>query len=313
MRPLGQVGNNKELLGIVFNIQRYCIHDGPGIRTTVFLKGCPLNCPWCSNPESIHPDSEIVYDKNHCIHCETCIHLCPMRALKFIDGELKFERDICNQCNICVQNCMSGGLQLIGNSLTADDVIQQVNKDLSFYKRSGGGVTFSGGEPVFQYHFLLSLLKKFKAEKIHTTIETGGFQKWEILSKIVEEVDLVYYDLKIIDDKKHKRIMGVSNSLILSNAKMMIKNYSAKVIFRIPIIPTYTDSEDNIKGITNFLKGIGYKGGIEIIPYHRFGESKYHLLNKSYKLKGISPPITDQLQKIKDMIEEEGFSVRINN
>lgn len=202
---------------------------------------------------------------------------------------------------------------MMGQHLTVDDVMQTVRKDMSFYRRSRGGVTISGGEPALQQDFLIGLLQALRSEKIHTAIETSGFQRWNMLSNIIEQIDLVYYDLKIIDNRMHKSALGASNLPILENAARISKHHPAKVIFRIPVIPTYTDSDENIRGIARFLTGIDYRGYIELIPYHRYGESKYSLLGREYRLKGINPLGTDPLQSASRTVEKEGFSVRVSN
>jgi pyruvate formate lyase activating enzyme len=303
---------NKELSGTVVNIQRYCLHDGPGIRTLLFLKGCPLRCPWCSNPEAINPEAEVAQDKSRCIRCGTCVRICPAQCLEFVDGKFQITRDRCDRCKICLEHCAAGALRLLGQTLTVDEVMKKMMQDLPFYRRSGGGVTLSGGEPILQYRFVLALLNALKAKGIHTAIETTGFQKWKIFAKILENVDLVYFDLKIIDEKEHKRILGVSNVLILENARKIMAGQSRKVVFRAPVIPSYTDSEGNIRGIAIFLRKIGYGGKVEIIPYHRFGESKYTLLNKEYPLKGTTLPALNQLERMKEIIEGEGVAAQIN-
>ncbi len=303
---------NKELSGTVVNIQRYCLHDGPGIRTLLFLKGCPFRCPWCSNPETINPEAEIAQDKNRCIRCGTCVRVCPAQCLEFVGGEFQITRDRCDRCKVCLDHCEAGALRLLGRTLTVDGVTKKMMEDLPFYKRSGGGVTLSGGEPILQYRFALALLNALKAKGIHTAIETTGFQKWKIFAQILEKVDLVYFDLKIFDEEEHKRILGVSNALILENARKVMVEHSIKVVFRIPIIPFYTDSERNIRSIAIFLKEIGYGGKVEIIPYHRFGESKYTLLDREYPLKGTAPPALNQLERMKKIIEWEELAAQIN-
>lgn len=293
--------------GNIVHIQRYSLHDGPGIRTLIFLKGCPLTCPWCSNPEAIHPFPELIHYRDRCIRCEACVQACPTDSLEFVGDDLRICNDRSCRSKRCVEVCPTGALEILGQTMTVDDVLRKVMQDFAFYKRSGGGVTFSGGEPLSQDRFLLTLLGALKAESIHTAIETTGYQRWERFARILEKVDLVYYDLKIIDPREHKRLLGVSNGLILENAKRMMERQPGKVVFRMPAIPGYTDSEINLKGIVGFLKAVGYSpGALEIIPYHRFGESKYDLLHREYKLKGTRPPTPEELRRCGAVIRGEG-------
>ncbi len=298
-------------IGRIFDIQRYCIHDGPGIRTMVFFKGCSLNCPWCSNPESINKRKEIIFHQNNCQRCGNCINSCTKGALTFCNDDIILNRELCDNCYECIKNCPTAALRIIGDDLTLEKVIEIINKDDVFYRRSFGGVTFSGGEATLQHQFLLDLINELKDRGIHTAIETCGYGKWENLVKLFRKIDVIYFDIKIIDSSRHKQVIGVPNTIILNNAKRTIEEFYEKVTFRIPIIPGYTDNRSNLQGIARYLKKCSFKKTIELVPYHRYGENKYLALNRDYLLRGVLPPSIIRLKEIKEIIEKEGIKTKI--
>jgi len=296
--------------GKIFNIQRFSIHDGPGIRTIVFMKGCPLRCLWCSNPESQKLNDEIVYLKSSCRKCKNCELVCKRKAIAVEENRVAINRKICNNCGECIQVCPNRALKKIGEEYTVEEVINEIEKDRAFYVRSGGGVTFSGGEPFFQPSFLLSLLRKCHLNGFHTCVETSGYQQWEIIRELLGEIDLVLYDIKEIDTQKHIKFTGVDNKLITENAKK-IANYGVPLVIRIPIIPNLNVDSDSISRFGQFIKELKNIKGIVLVPYHKYGVSKYESLGRNYSLKDIDPPSKECLKKIKESLESYNLNVKI--
>ncbi|WP_255371023.1 glycyl-radical enzyme activating protein [Anaerosalibacter sp. Marseille-P3206] len=268
--------------GYIFNIQRFSIHDGPGIRTTVFLKGCPLKCWWCHNPEGQFLDRELLVFKNRCIGCGNCVKVCEREALSIKDGKVVLDREKCNLCGKCVENCTTRGLEFAGKLVTDEWLFKEVKKDIIFFDQSGGGVTISGGEPLMQFEFLLSMVKLLNKEGIHVTVDTSGYGEWDKFKQLVEYVDLFLYDIKLIDDEKHKKYMGVSNEIILKNMQKLV-NEKTKIAPRIPLIPGVNDDIEDIKQFAEFLASLGFRE-VNILPYHDFGREKYIRTGKEYKI-----------------------------
>jgi len=283
--------NNIHLKAMIFNIQRYCLHDGPGIRTTVFFKGCPLRCLWCCNPESFDEKTEIVFSKIKCIACSRCLQVCKRKAInpniKDTDG-YKIDPALCNVCGDCVAVCQTGALELVGQAMRVDDVYEKIALDVPFFNRSNGGVTFSGGEPLLQIDFLQKILEKCKRKKINTAIETCGYVRWENFEKILKHTDHILYDIKHMDSKTHKELTGVPNDMILANLER-VAQANVNLIVRVPLIPGYTDDEKNLQAIGKFVRPLAVNE-INLLPYHRMGKNKYKHANQAY-----------QLAKLKDM------------
>lgn len=296
--------------GKIFNIQRFSIHDGPGIRTIVFMKGCPLRCLWCSNPESQKLNDEIICIKSFCRKCRRCELACKRKAIAVKEDEIVINRKICNNCGECIQICPNKALKKIGKEYTVEEVINEVKKDRAFYSRSGGGITFSGGEPFFQPSFLLSLLNECHSNGFHTCVETSGYQRWEIIRELLEEIDLVLYDIKEIDTQKHIKFTGVDNKLIMENAKK-IANCGVPLVIRIPIIPNLNADLDSIFRFGQFIKELKNIKEIVLVPYHKYGVYKYESLGRNYFLKGIDPPSKESLEKIKVNLESYNLNVKI--
>jgi pyruvate formate lyase activating enzyme len=297
--------------GLIYDIQRFAIHDGPGIRTLVYMKGCPLRCLWCSTPQTQKSSSEILYIESNCKKCLTCVNVCPNKAIQLSDkGKIKINRNLCDTCGQCVESCQNQALKLVGNHRTVEELYQDVMKDSPFYRRSNGGVTIGGGEPTMQHEFVREILKKCKETYIHTAMETCGYVKWEDLKKILDYVDLLYFDIKHMDEHIHKKLTGVSNKNILENARMAAK--VRPIIIRIPLIPGYNDSEENLLNTAKFASELGENlRRIELLPYHMFGTLTYEQLGRDYDLKDIEPPSEDYMIKLKKLVESSGVKVQI--
>ena len=295
--------------GIIFNIQRYSIHDGPGIRTTVFLKGCPLNCWWCQNPESQLSEQEMVFWGDRCIGCGACSLNCASGAIQMENKKPVTDKNKCNLCGECSRICPTQAREMIGKKLTAEEIIKEIEKDLVFYKESGGGVTFSGGEPLGQSEFLESLLNGCQEKKIHTAVDTSGYISWEILNKISSKVDLFLYDLKIMDNKRHKKYTGVSNEIILENLKKLSSVHN-NVFVRFPVISGINDDYQNIREMGEFLSSLKIVQ-VNLIPYHYIGIDKYRRLGMTYKLAGIQPPSEERLSEISVILRKFNLNVKL--
>jgi len=295
--------------GIIFNIQRYSIHDGPGIRTTVFLKGCPLNCWWCQNPESQLSGQEMIFWEDRCISCGACSTICPTGAIQIKNGIPVTEKEKCILCGKCIEKCPALAREMIGKKMTAEEVLKEIEKDLVFYEESGGGVTFSGGEPLGQSEFLESLLNCCQEKKIHTAVDTSGYISWEILSKISSKVDLFLYDLKIMDNKRHKKFTGVSNELILENLKKL-SSVHHNIFVRFPVIPGINDDYQNIKETGEFLSSLKV-AQVNLLPYHYIGIDKYKRLGKKYKLADIQPPSKEKLSEVSAILRKYNLNVKL--
>ena len=296
--------------GIIFDIKRYAIHDGPGIRTTVFFKGCPLRCLWCCNPESYKSVPEIVYTDRLCIHCGSCQMVCPNNAIKISKNKLEIIREKCKGCGICAIECPANALELSGKPYSVKELLAEVEKDGTFYQKSEGGVTVSGGECTMQSEFLLSFLKKCKENYLHVTLDTCGFAEWEIFKKIIKYVDLVLFDIKIIDEEKHIKYTGKSNKLILEKLNQLSR-IGIPIIIRIPLIPGFNDSEKEIRAIADMVSKLKNITEINILPYHRLGESKHTRLGNEYKMKDVKPPNDACLEKAKSFLMCEGIKIKI--
>ena len=266
--------------GIVFNIQKFCINDGPGIRTNVFLKGCPLKCLWCHNPESQKVEEEISYIAHKCIGCGRCVMVCPEHAHSFVDGVHIFDRSKCKACGKCAEECVAEALEKVGKPMTVEEVLEEVMKDKAFYDTSGGGMTVSGGEPTLQFDFVYALLKEAKARGLHTCIETCGFTSKEKIGKLAEVVDIFLYDWKVTDTEKHRACTGGTNTIIRENL-LHVDSLGAASILRCPIIPTVNDTEDHFAGIAALADSLDHIQGVEIEPYHSLGNDKLERIGRT--------------------------------
>lgn len=303
----------KELTGLVSDFQRFSIHDGPGIRTIVFLKGCPLHCAWCANPETVSSRPEIMLIPNNCIGCGTCLKECPQNSIRGLSGGEKLvDREICilPECGKCQRICNANAINISGRYLTVLEVMDVLESDREFYERTGGGVTFSGGEPFTQHEFLRELARTAKARNLHTAVETCGFVTWAAIRSVLAFIDLVLYDIKHMDPERHVQGTGVRNDLILKNL-MRISSGGKPVRVRLPLIPGYNDSVENLRATASFISGLSNLEGLDILPYHRMGEPKWGQLNRSYALHGVPPHTKEQLDKLVAIAQEYGIEVTL--
>ena len=295
--------------GTIINIQKYSIHDGPGIRTTVFLKGCPLNCWWCHNPESQNPSPEIMFFKEKCTGYGVCLKRCPSKAIEFAEGYPVTFNSKCTLCGKCSDFCPSNARELVGKDITVKDLMKEIIKDEIFYEESNGGVTFSGGEPLMHADFLNKVLKVCKDKNIHTTIDTSGYAAFEEFEKIIDNVDLILFDIKHMNNEKHMKYMGVSNVVILENLKKLSKRGS-NIYVRIPIIAGINDDDENIDSAIDFLSKLNIIH-VDLLPYHKMGMDKYRRLNMEYKLSGLEKPTDEVINKIAEKFKKAGIKIKI--
>lgn len=299
--------------GYVFDIERYATGDGPGIRTLIFLKGCPLCCSWCDNPESQVPRPQIIYYRNKCVGCGRCIESCPEGAIQS-DEEfgLLTNPERCSLCGLCAESCYAGARSIAGKRMTVGEVLREVEKDRMFYETSGGGVTLSGGEPLAQPQFAAALLAECKRKGFHTALETSGFGPWETLAGLIDYLDLVFYDIKHIDPERHKELTGVDNRVILENLKRLSARFSP-IIVRIPFVPGTNDRREDQMLIYRFVSKLKNIAWVEIMPYHRLGLSKYEGLGRKYSLKTVPSADKKDLSYLVKLGNETGIEVRVGS
>ncbi len=298
--------------GRVFAIKRFALHDGPGIRTTVFLKGCPLRCLWCHNPEGFCYERQLAFYSHLCTACDRCYGACVSGALTKASSPIEdYKKDECTLCGKCAEACPAGAVEMIGREAGGDEVVAEVARDKEFYARSGGGMTVSGGEPLAQPDFTAELLSRAKALGIHTVLDTCGLAPYEVLAKCLEFTDHVYYDIKVVNDEKHRRWTGVSNGLILDNLRRV--GASGKPLtLRIPLVKGLNDSPEDISGLTDLVACLPVLTDlrrVEIIPYHRIGEGKYKSLGLEYKFKSQELHSEEELRSLVRSFRERGLSV----
>lgn len=295
--------------GFLFDIQRWSLNDGEGIRTLVFFKGCPLRCSWCCNPESQAFEPEIAVFPKKCTNCGACREACPAGVALPASGGGFVDRTLCLGCGNCADFCAAGARERMGKEYSVGEVLEEVKKDMVFYRRSGGGVTFSGGEPTAQPSFLLKLATRCKELGINLAIETCGYFDWEKVQKIIRMMDQVFIDLKHMDPEAHKSHAGVDNKLIMDNAKR-ISALKIPVVVRVPVIPGINDTKENIQKTAEFARNnLPSCLGIELLPYHSLGRDKYDSLGRSYGLKNLQAPSEENIRSLKRIISETQVSI----
>lgn len=297
---------------LIFDIERFAIHDGPGIRTLIFFKGCPLRCIWCCNPESQAEKIEILYSRQKCIGCGKCEDVCPANAIEHSTINvytINHEKCLVN-CSLCAQICPSKAKEACGRYMTVEEVIEEIKRDNIFY-REGGGITLSGGEPLIQAMFAKELLRRCKSIGLHTAIETCGYVPWENFEVVLSYTDLFYYDIKILDNEMHRKYTGVPNKIILSNLQKLSEKDS-QVIIRVPLIPKINDSPENFQAIGAFIASLeGSIRELQILPYHSLGAPKYEKLGRKYELENIQPPDVESLERYSLILREYDIKTRI--
>jgi len=299
------------LTGMIFDIKKYAIHDGPGIRTTVFFQGCPLSCWWCHNPESQSRRPMLLYRANRCVLCGTCVEICPQNGIS-INGVATTDRAKCDVCGECAQVCYYGAREVSGREMSVAEVLAEIERDVPFYDQSGGGVTFSGGEPLLQRRFLAELLRECKGREIHTVVDTSGLAAWDVIYDIRDDVGLFLYDLKLMDNERHKQTTGVSNELILSNLKRLAESGS-QIFVRIPLIPGINDDAENLAQSAAFIAALPNITGVELMGYHEIAAAKYEALGMDYPLPGTSPPDEAAMLAAARFFDNQGLNVKISN
>lgn len=309
--------------GMVFDIQRWSIHDGPGIRVNIFLKGCPLRCKWCCNPESQEPYSELAYFSDKCIACKNCERNCEYGAIKWDGDGFHIDRLICrtncyrhNDKNSfsCTRGCYSQALKILGQEMSIDDVMKEALSDKPLFLQSGGGITVTGGDPLYQIDFLLEILKESKKSGIHTAIETSAMTAWNELSRILPFLDFIFVDMKIFDSDKHKEYVGVPNDLIKENL-IRLNTYSIQkdleIVIRTPVIPGINDSPEEIDLIATWIKNnLSSVKTYQLLAYHRLGRGKYGNIGKDYSLFNVEPPSKEYMMELEKLVIDKGLQIK---
>jgi len=293
--------------GLIFDLQKFSVHDGPGIRTTVFLKGCPLDCWWCHNVESQQAQREPMLRGDLCTGCGACVSRCPEQAVRLEQGRAETDLERCVRCGSCVVVCPENGRTICGTEMSVAEVIEEVSKDRVFYERSGGGVTLSGGEPLAQIDFLAEVLAAGKQAGLHTAVDTSGYAPWEHFERILPLTDLFLYDLKILDEAIHRTFTGVPNRLILENL-CRLAAATDQIFIRYPVIPSINDGAEHVARVVDFLRTVRFRQ-INLLPYHQLGRGKAEQLGRAYRMEGVVPPPPEELDRVRRQFTDAGFTV----
>ena len=300
----------KEDEGLIFSIQRYSIHDGPGIRTTVFFKGCPLRCRWCSNPESINTYPELIFRSSRCDGCGRCISVCLPSAISMGQGCIQLDRQKCNLCLKCLDVCYTEALEVTGRYYGLGEMFDECLKDEPFYHNSDGGVTLSGGEPLHQPSFAINLLKTCKEHGLHTTLDTSGYIKWDVLEQALSYTDLVLYDIKHMDPEAHRAGVGVPNELILDNLQRLSSRGKNRIWIRVPVVPGFNDSPENIEKTARMASGLSVEK-VSLLTYHEWGKPKYEAIGREYTLTAIAPS-KGKMEELAEIVAKTGIEATID-
>jgi len=293
-----QAGPAGPTTGVTFNVQRFSTEDGPGIRTTVFMKGCPLRCRWCHNPEGLSPQPQLVWYDVRCIGARRCLAACPASALDLTPEGMRIDRDRCTPCDLCAEACPSGALEVIGRRWTPDELLAQVAKDAAFYETSGGGVTVSGGEPAMQPNFVEAFLQLCHESGIATALDTCGYADWSVYERLLPHLDLILYDLKILDRERHRQATGVYPDRILANAAAIAER-GMPMWVRTPVVPGYTDDEENIGALAAFIRTrLSTVQRWDLLAYTNLGVAKYRRLGLPYPLEETQLPARQHMERL---------------
>lgn len=294
----------------IFNIQKFSTHDGDGVRTTIFFKGCPLRCMWCHNPESQHYYKELIFHQHKCTTCGRCVAKCKQGTNSIVDGKIVFDRSKCTACGVCTDWCITEARELAGKEYTVDALVKEAMKDKIFYEQSGGGVTLSGGEVMASQHmdYVEEVCRKLHENGVSVFIDTSGYTDYENLKRILPYVDVFLYDIKVMDPKDHKKFIGVDNSLILENLKKL-SDEGAGLYIRLPIIQQVNATDEHIESVIHFLKENNiHARQVNLLPYHDIGKGKYASLDMEYHEDEMSVPVSELMEHFKSMFEEQGFN-----
>jgi pyruvate formate lyase activating enzyme len=302
-------------MGFIFDIKRFALHDGPGLRTTVFLKGCPLTCLGCHNPEGQQVGPELVFRPDRCTACGDCVPACPTDAISLDDGALHVHRDRCHLTGACVEVCLPGALEVVGRSRSAEEILRLVESDRIYYDESRGGVTFSGGEPFAQPDFLRELLEGCRDRELSVVLDTCGHVAPETFQALAPLAGHLLFDLKLMDEARHDAFTGVHNRWILENLRWVGDGcrgeHCPTLTVRIPLIPGVNDDEENLSATAEFLMSLGKVPPVDILPYHRLGVEKYHRMGRAYQLSQLAPPPTVSVRRAVRLLEDAGLDVTV--